>query len=121
VGIWLIIANHSNAQVLAGLGTIAGGLGITWRSASGSLKHLSLDSLDLFKPLWEAQIDLVVAARLTPAQQRDYRPPSQHPHDPWRKAWHSVGRRIPKRRQAAQPSQPPGQPSWAPDQRQPVD
>ena len=39
IGIWLIIANHSTAQVLAGLGTIAGGLGITWRSAAGSLEH----------------------------------------------------------------------------------
>jgi multisubunit Na+/H+ antiporter MnhC subunit len=29
VGIWLIIANHSSAQVIAGLGTIVGGLGIT--------------------------------------------------------------------------------------------
>jgi hypothetical protein len=116
VGIWLIIANHSNAQVLAGLGTIAGGLGITWRSASGSLKHLSLDSLDLFKPLWEAQIDQVVAARLTPAQQLDYRPQSQQPDDRWRKAWPSLERRIPGRRPAAQPNQTPGQ---TPDQRQP--
>jgi hypothetical protein len=114
VGIWLIIANHSNAQVLAGLGTIAGGLGITWRSASGSLKHLSLDSLDLFKPLWGAQIDQVVAARLTPAEQLDYRPPSEQPADPWRRAWQSLERRIPWRRPAAQPGQ-------APDQRQPAD
>ena len=49
VGIWLIVANHSTAQVLAGLGTIAGGLGITWRSAAGALGHLSLD---LVRPLW---------------------------------------------------------------------
>lgn len=113
VGVWLIIANHSNAQVLAGLGTVAGGLGITWRSASGSLKHLSLDSLDLFKPLWEAQIDQVVAARLTPAQQLDYRPQSPQPADRWRKAWQSLERLIPGRRPADQPEQ-------TPDQRQPA-
>ena len=34
--------NNSTAHVLAGLGTIAGGLGITWRSAAGTLGHLSL-------------------------------------------------------------------------------
>jgi hypothetical protein len=71
VGIWLIIANHSTAQVLAGLGTVAGGLGVTWRSAAGALGHFSLD---LSRPLWEAQVDLAVAARLTPLPQRDYVP-----------------------------------------------
>lgn len=69
VGIWLIIANHSTAQVVAGLGTVAGGLGITWRSAAGALGHFSLD---LARPLWESEIDLAVAARLTPLPQRDY-------------------------------------------------
>jgi hypothetical protein len=87
VGIWLIIANHSTAQVLAGLGTIAGGLGITWRSAAGSLEHLSLD---LVRPLWGAQIDAAVAARLTPAPQRDYLPGFQRPHGRWRRAWHEL-------------------------------
>jgi hypothetical protein len=67
IGIWLIIANNSTAQVIAGLGTIAGGLGVTWRSAAGSVEHLSLD---LVRPLWESQIDDVVAARLTPVPQR---------------------------------------------------
>jgi hypothetical protein len=43
VGIWLIVANHSTAQVLGGLGTIAGGLGLTWRSTAGALGRLSLD------------------------------------------------------------------------------
>jgi multisubunit Na+/H+ antiporter MnhC subunit len=84
IGIWLIIANHSTAQVLAGLGTIAGGLGITWRSAAGSLEHLSLD---LVRPLWEAQIDAAVATRLTPVPQRDYLPESQRPRGRWRRAW----------------------------------
>jgi hypothetical protein len=83
VGIWLIILNHSTAQVIAGLGTIAGGLGITWRSAAGSVKHLSLD---LVRPLWEAEIDGVVAARLTPEPQRDYRPGFQRPPGRWRRA-----------------------------------
>jgi hypothetical protein len=82
VGIWLVILDHSTAQVLAGLGTIAGGLGVTWRSAAGSLKHLSLD---LVRPLWEAQIDDVVATRLTPAPQRAYRPAFQWPHGRWRR------------------------------------
>ncbi|HEY1919256.1 MAG TPA: hypothetical protein VGH27_27110 [Streptosporangiaceae bacterium] len=71
IGIWLIIANNGTAQVLAGLGTIVGGLGITWRSAAGSAGHLSVD---LVRPLWEAQIDAAVAARLTPAPQRGYLP-----------------------------------------------
>jgi hypothetical protein len=74
VGIWLIIANHSTAQVLAGLGTVAGGLGITWRSAAGALGHFSLD---LARPLWESEIDHAVAARLTPLPQRDYVPQAE--------------------------------------------
>jgi hypothetical protein len=57
--------------VLAGLGTIAGGLGITWRGAAGSLEHLSLD---LVRPLWEAQIDVAVATQLNPPPLRDYIP-----------------------------------------------
>ena len=80
VGIWLIVANNSTAQVLAGLGTIAGGLGITWRSAAGALEHLSLD---LVRPLWEAQIDLAVATRLTPLPQRDYVPGFERPQGRW--------------------------------------
>jgi len=83
VGIWLIIANHSNAQVIAGLGTIAGGLGITWRSAAGALGHFSLD---LVRPLWEAQIDIAVASQLTPAIQRDF-VPALEPLGRWRRAW----------------------------------
>jgi hypothetical protein len=86
VGIWLIIANHSNAQVIAGLGTIAGGLGITWRSAAGALGKLSLD---LVRPLWEAQLDIAVANRLTPATQRDFVPGSEPLHR-WRRAWHAL-------------------------------
>ena len=108
VGIWLIIVNHSTAQVLAGLGTIAGGLGITWRSAAGSVKHLSLD---LVQPLWEAQIDDVVAARLTPAPQRDYRPAFQRPHGRWRRAWHELRTADPPPA-GTTPAQPdPGQPA----------
>jgi hypothetical protein len=113
VGVWLIILNHSTAQVLAGLGTIAGGLGITWRSAAGSVKHLSLD---LVRPLWEAQIDDVVATRLTPAPQRDYRPGLQQPRGRWRRAWHEL-------RTADSPSVPaaPAQPDPSkPDPSQPV-
>jgi hypothetical protein len=87
VGIWLIIANHSTAQVLAGLGTVAGGLGITWRSAAGSLKHLSLD---LVRPLWGAQIDAAVGARLTPVPQRDYLAESGRPQGRWRRAWREL-------------------------------
>ena len=106
VGIWLIIANHSTAQVLAGLGTIAGGLGITWRSAAGSLEHLSLD---LVRPLWEAQIDGVVAARLTPLPQRRYLPGLQRPRGRWRRAWHELGTADPQPATGA-PAQPdPGQ------------
>lgn len=67
LGIWLMVANHSTAQVLAGLGTVAGALGITWRSTAGSLGHFSLD---LVKPLWGTQVDQAVATRLTPPQQQ---------------------------------------------------
>jgi len=71
VGMWLIFRNNSTAQVLAGLGTVAGGLGITWRSAATSLGHLSLD---LGKPLWGAEIDAAVGTRRTPPPQRDHVP-----------------------------------------------
>jgi len=87
VGIWLIIANHSTAQVLAGLGTIAGGLGITWRSAAGATGHLSLD---LVRPLWEAEIDIAVAARLTPLPQRDYIPNVEWPRSRLGRAWREL-------------------------------
>jgi hypothetical protein len=87
VGIWLIVANHSTAQVLAGLGTIAGGLGITWRSAAGALGHLSLD---LVRPLWEAQNDLAVATRLTPLPQRDYVPQLERPRSRVGRAWREL-------------------------------
>lgn len=87
IGIWLIIANHSTAQVLAGLGTVAGGLGITWRGAAGLLKRLSFD---LVRTLWEAQIDAEVATRLTPLPQRDYVPEPQRPDGRWRRAWHEL-------------------------------
>src|ERR1700691_2586550 len=111
IGIWLIIANHSTAQVLAGLGTIAGGLGITWRSAAGSLEHLSLD---LVRPLWGAQIDGVVAARLTPVPQRDYVAGFQRPHGRWRRAWHDL-RTANSSAVPSTPAQPdPGQPDPAP-------
>jgi len=111
IGIWLIIANHSTAQVLAGLGTIAGGLGITWRSAAGSLEHLSLD---LVRPLWGAQIDGVVAARLTPVPQRDYVAGFQRPQGRWRRAWHEL-RTANSSAVPSTPAQPdPGQPDPAP-------
>jgi hypothetical protein len=106
VGIWLIIANHSTAQVLAGLGTIAGGLGITWRSAAGSLEHLSLD---LVRPLWEAQIDDVVAARLTPLPQRQYLPGLQRPRGRWRRAWHELRTADPQAAPRAPAEPDPGQ------------
>jgi hypothetical protein len=83
VGIWLIIANRSNAQVIAGLGTIAGGLGITWRGAAGALGQLSVD---LVRPLWGAQIDTAVADQLTPATQRDFMPGTEA-LGRWRRAW----------------------------------
>jgi len=111
IGIWLIIANHSTAQVLAGLGTIAGGLGITWRSAAGSLEHLSLD---LVRPLWGAQIDGVVTARLTPVPQRDYVAGFQRPQGRWRRAWHEL-RTANSSAVPSTPAQPdPGQPDPAP-------
>jgi hypothetical protein len=110
LGIWLIIANHSTAQVIAGLGTIAGGLGITWRSAAGSLEHLSLD---LVRPLWGAQIDDVVAARLTPVPQRDYVAGFQRPHGRWRRAWHELRTAAPQAVPSAPATPDPSQPEPA--------
>jgi hypothetical protein len=110
VGIWLIIANHGTAQVIAGLGTIAGGLGITWRSAAGSVQHLSLD---LIRPLWGAQIDEVVAARLTPALQRDYAAALQQPNGRMRRAWHAL-RTPASQAPAGAPARSAGPPPGAP-------
>lgn len=87
VGIWLMVANNGTAQVLAGLGTVAGGLGITWRSAATWLGHVSLD---LGKPLWGAEIDAGVGNRLTPLPQRDYVAQIVRPKDRWRRAWHEL-------------------------------
>jgi hypothetical protein len=69
VGITLMLHERSPAQVIAGLGTLAGGLGITWRGAAGTVGRLSLD---LGSPLWQTEIDVVIANRLTPPPQRDF-------------------------------------------------
>jgi hypothetical protein len=87
VGIWLIFKNDSTAQVLAGLGTVAGGLGITWRGAAASLGRLSLN---VGKPLWGAEIDVVVGNRLTPPPQRDYISGDVRPTSRWRRAWREL-------------------------------
>lgn len=107
VGIWLIIADHSTAQVLAGLGTIAGGLGITWRSAAGSLGRVSLD---LVRPLWEAQIDLAVATRLTPTPQRDYVSQSERPRGRVGRAWRELRSAAPQAPRSASAAQDASQP-----------
>jgi hypothetical protein len=107
VGIWLIIANNSTAQVLAGLGTIAGGLGITWRSAAGAVGHLSLD---LVRPLWEAQIDLAVATRLTPLPQRDYAPQLERPRSRVGRAWRELRTADPEAPRGVSARQDPSQP-----------
>jgi hypothetical protein len=93
------------------LGTIAGGLGITWRSAAGSLEHLSLD---LVRPLWGAQIDGVVAARLTPVQQRDYVAGFQRPQGRWHRAWHELWTADPQATPSAPATPEPSQPDPAP-------
>ena len=107
VGIWLIVANNGTAQVLAGLGTIAGGLGITWRSAAGALGHLSLD---LVRPLWQAQIDLAVASRLTPLPQRDYLPGLERPRSRLGRAWRELRTADPEAPRGAPAKQDPSQP-----------
>jgi hypothetical protein len=61
-GITLVILDNSTSQVLAGLGTVAGGLGITWKSATTSLGNVSLR---LGEPLWGAELDAVIAERVT--------------------------------------------------------
>jgi multisubunit Na+/H+ antiporter MnhC subunit len=100
VGIWLIVANRGTAQVLAGLGTIAGGLGITWRSAAGAGGHLSLD---LVRPLWAAQLDIAVATCLTPLPQRDYVHDLERPRSRVRRAWREL--------RTADPAAPRGLPA----------
>lgn len=108
VGIWLMVANRSTAQVLAGLGTVVGGLGITWRSAAGSAGHFSID---LIKPLWEAQLDLAVADRLTPSLQPDdgagTSQQAGRPADWWRRAWHGLRAVIVTARRRLTPKQLP--------------
>jgi hypothetical protein len=105
VGIWLIVANHGSAQVLAGLGTIAGGLGITWSSAAGAGGHLSLD---LVRPLWGAQVDLVVATRLTPLPQRDYVPGLERPGSRVGRAWRELRTGHPAAPRGVPAQQAPG-------------
>jgi hypothetical protein len=61
-GIALMILNNSASQVLAGLGTVAAGLGITLKSATNSLGHLSKR---LAEPLWGSELDGVIATRMT--------------------------------------------------------
>jgi hypothetical protein len=61
-GVTLVILDNSTSQVLAGLGTVAGGLGITWKSATTSLGNVSLR---LGEPLWGAELDTVIAERVT--------------------------------------------------------
>jgi hypothetical protein len=100
VGIWLMIANNSTAQVIAGLGTLAGGLGVTWRSAATWVGHASLD---VARPLWGAQIDAVVGNRLTPLPQRDYVAQLQRPNGRVRRAWREL--------RTAEPDAPRGTPS----------
>jgi hypothetical protein len=70
VGIALMFLDNSTGQVLAGLGTVAGGLGVTWKSATSSLEHLSLR---LGEPLWGAELDRVVADCVTPLPQREFK------------------------------------------------
>jgi hypothetical protein len=69
VGIALMFLNNGTAQVLAGLGTVAGGLGVTWHTTYATVGRLSLD---LGRPLWEAQLDLAIGSRLTPMPQRNF-------------------------------------------------
>ena len=76
VGVALMFLNNSTAQVLAGLGTVAGGLGITWRTASASVEHVSLE---LGRPIWDAQLDVVIGSRLTPTPQRSFVTPAPAP------------------------------------------
>lgn len=106
VGIWLMVANRSTAQVLAGLGTVVGGLGITWRSAAGSLGHFSLD---LVTPLWEAQIDLAVGNRLTPLPQRDYVPGLKRPQSRCGRAWRELRTADPEAPRGVPTEQSPSQ------------
>jgi hypothetical protein len=74
VGIALMFADNSTGQVLAGLGTVAAGLGITWRSATTSLGHISRRLGD---PLWGAELDRVIADRLTSLPKCDLQDHSQ--------------------------------------------
>lgn len=83
-GVTLMFLNNGTAQVLAGLGTVVGGLGITWRSAANSFGRVSLD---LGRPLWEAELDIAVGNRLTPTPQREYMASLKRPNGRVRRAW----------------------------------
>jgi hypothetical protein len=106
VGIWLMVANNSTAQVIAGLGTVAAGLGVTWRSAASSLGHLSFG---LGRPLWDAQVDLAVGNQLTPAPQRDYVPGLERPRGRWQRAWRELRTADPEAPRGAPANQQPDQ------------
>jgi hypothetical protein len=106
VGIGLMIANRSTAQVIAGLGTVAGGLGVTWRSAASAAGRVSLD---LGKPLWDAQIDLAAGNRLTPLPQRNYVAELVRPKGRWRRAWRELRTADPGAPRGAPTKPEPGQ------------
>jgi hypothetical protein len=83
VGVVLMFVNNSTGQVIAGLGSVAGGLGITWRSATTALGNMSVK---LGESLWGAEIDVAVANSLTPMPQREYLPEVTCPRGRLRRA-----------------------------------
>lgn len=62
LGIALVFAFNGAARVIAGLGTIAVTLGITWHGVSSAMAQLSLR---LEEPIWGGECDRVIADRLT--------------------------------------------------------
>jgi hypothetical protein len=62
LGIALVVFFNGAARVVAGLGTIAISLGITWRSAASLLTQLGKR---LEEPIWGAECDLVIGDRIT--------------------------------------------------------
>jgi hypothetical protein len=61
-GILLIVLSSGAARVIAGLGTIAVSLGITWRSASSSCMRLARQ---LEAPIWGGELDRAIAERIS--------------------------------------------------------
>jgi hypothetical protein len=61
-GILLIVRTHTDAAVVAGVGTVLASLGLSWRGLGRSLGGLAAK---LERPLWGAEIDTAITQAIT--------------------------------------------------------